>query len=959
MANWTTINSGGGSIAVPSAPNVLGTTSVTVLYSCPGNDSLYQLQASIAIDTGNTNIGHLKQIHVANSLSAQEVAVILRPSGGWTTPVVVTSDPMAQTGADQPGTLTFICCNDISDQTAGALTKSFTVQASKVNSITSQMEVVGSRVADVNRVVYFTASFVPVLNGNQVPQNVSYCFSADGTNWTYVGWTKILQVGQAVTISRPVPATQQTTWKFAAKTGAVQWIGGTNYSTQNLTDNGFLIAGSPFTVNGLATPASNLVTGMSVGTITAKGPDPTTGWQWAEFNGINWTDPPVTAAGAEAWLVKYYVRETNISGTPTGDDKGTWREVDEFQIIYPGGQARTSIGKPPLQITYRKPTDPYVAYHYLQVQIVVANRNSTKPTDWAGADTTNSVAQTGGFFQLDIGTLPTGKIPLNMADPATVLPGTQVTDVPAPPAGAGFALALTIVAGPSMATAQEVYGWTGTVTPPTNRANYYGCVLTQQWQGKNEGGAFCTLPADGANPVSFNSDNYYPRSSTAAYCTFRAYPISRDGVRGTPVIANGGQTTIPASGAYVPPSGPAPVGNMTISSAVAYDTSVPSAPTITVSGSVGSGAVTNYAGCDLTLLWDGQSTEIPGGHLDAATTTYRFPAWPQKGTTDGVVVKCYPTNSNGVRGTGISAAHLAIAAGSYPNTPAPSSTGMTIWAGVTKGPLNNAGVPTFGWSGLITLPTDLTNYNGCHLTQQWPGANEIDVGDLVGATTTFSNGYWPWPGASASVTLRVYPVSRDGQRGTPASFVLTIPASVSYTPPTAGQPLTTLDFEDGTFGDWTFTGIGNWGIDAASPISGIKSGKATPGASDQYLYRDVYCTPGATFSAQFKYKSSSGATSAALVFGINFFDAAYSIDDYHNTFLNPSTSPVTVTIGPYVVPAGAVIVRIALTISGGTAGTRRVDDISLASSGGTGVILHPLTGLPASFKPESDSFHSS
>jgi hypothetical protein len=108
------------------------------------------------------------------------------------------------------------------------------------------------------------------------------------------------------------------------------------------------------------------------------------------------------------------------------------------------------------------------------------------------------------------------------------LSGTQVTDIPGPTVPSAFAV--TIVNGPTSPTGAETYGWTGTITPPSD-PTYSGAALTQQWAGGIEGGAFQTL---GPTATTFASDNYYPRGSAAINCTFRAYPLSRDGKRGTP-----------------------------------------------------------------------------------------------------------------------------------------------------------------------------------------------------------------------------------------------------------------------------------------------------------------------------------------------------------------------------------------------------------------------------------------
>jgi hypothetical protein len=75
------------------------------------------------------------------------------------------------------------------------LTLSLTVQASAVTSVTASEGPSSSLTVDpVTRLVFTQINFTPVLNGNQVPQSVTYWISTDnGTTATYIGWTDDLR----------------------------------------------------------------------------------------------------------------------------------------------------------------------------------------------------------------------------------------------------------------------------------------------------------------------------------------------------------------------------------------------------------------------------------------------------------------------------------------------------------------------------------------------------------------------------------------------------------------------------------------------------------------------------------------------------------------------------------------------------------------------------------------------
>ena len=73
---------------------------------------------------------------------------------------------------------------------------------------------------------------------------------------------------------------------------------------------------------------------------------------------------------------------------------------------------------------------------------------------------------------------------------------------------------------------------------PPDVTFYSGCIVTRQYTGEKESGAFATLPWSGKaapyNAVDFQN-GYWPRPSYTTQITFRAYPYNKDHVLGTPV----------------------------------------------------------------------------------------------------------------------------------------------------------------------------------------------------------------------------------------------------------------------------------------------------------------------------------------------------------------------------------------------------------------------------------------
>jgi hypothetical protein len=105
----------------------------------------------------------------------------------------------------------------------------------------------------------------------------------------------------------------------------------------------------------------------------------------------------------------------------------------------------------------------------------------------------------------------------------------------------------------------------------------------------------------------------------------------------------------------------------------------------------------------------------------------------------------------------------------------PPLTGMAIAVSIIDGPAIPSGVPMYGWTGTLTLPSDKTFYSGCDLSRQLPPDGECFYNSLGPNDTAFSNGYYPRPKVDTpNGVFRAYPKNKDGVRGAPVSVTVTV-----------------------------------------------------------------------------------------------------------------------------------------------------------------------------------------
>jgi hypothetical protein len=329
MGDWKVISTAGtGSVpTVPDAPNVLNTggtlTTATAVYGLIGNASAYQITGSISLDMGNAHIAHLKKIHVVYSVTGLEIATLLQPNGGWvSSPVAFSSDWYFQDGTAHTGTLKFYCENEDANQTAGPVSISVTVQASAVTSVSaSEVGPTFTKPEEDNRLVYTWLSFVPVFNGGQVPQFVTYLVSADnGATYTHIGPARVDTVGQAVTFYRPSPASSVPQWKVAAAAGfwAAPSVAVTAANVASIYGPGVLtVVSAGFTVAGLSVPANNLITALTVpagagGSWPYNSKTDDSGRQFWAIEGIEYSDVLAAAAPADFTVI---ITATNLDAS--------------------------------------------------------------------------------------------------------------------------------------------------------------------------------------------------------------------------------------------------------------------------------------------------------------------------------------------------------------------------------------------------------------------------------------------------------------------------------------------------------------------------------------------------------------------------------------------------------------------------------------------------------------------
>jgi hypothetical protein len=345
MGDWKIVASAGTVLAasVPDPPNVLSTSSASVFYGMYGNGSAYGFNGSIDLPTSNPDYAHLKNIHVVwvrpaitswpppSTAHVEDVATLYGPWSSSPKTWDSGADPhYLQDGSSHSDSIVYLCDNDLGTHPASPVIKSVTVQASAVTSISSLGEI-GTRfviAANNDRLPYLTAACVPVLSGNQVPQNVTFLLSDDGGSyWTHIGATLIATVGQQIKTARPAPGTAQT-WKFAVCTG---FLGSAPTGANGKIADADLaiyypgiVRSAGFSVAAMDLPSATDITSITVASAPGSGAYPYNAFR--EDGSQYWSIPSISindtnAVGdPNAFYLRLTTQDYDASGNPVGDE---------------------------------------------------------------------------------------------------------------------------------------------------------------------------------------------------------------------------------------------------------------------------------------------------------------------------------------------------------------------------------------------------------------------------------------------------------------------------------------------------------------------------------------------------------------------------------------------------------------------------------------------------------------
>jgi len=435
-----------------------------------------------------------------------------------------------------------------------------------------------------------------------------------GATWIDKGRYSVTGLTTNALVYDEYAPTATGSYKFKAVTGK---NGAENQPSAATVSGAFVVAA-------IGLPGTNLISALALNTRTGAAwngvtleatPDGTPFWGLPD--GIQ-----ITCGGTDsnAWYITFTARMVDASGNPAPAEQGGVESTHVQEFRYIPGAVYTAKN-----VDWWSFNPPSSVYTKVRFEFWGYRR--------PGASTADRVIQTlpGGLTYLDVtfGTPPSGAIDLGRAKPGTTLPGTQVTNVPGPSSGS-MAIAVTITNGPTTPSGVLTYGWDGTITLPADLTNYNGCVLTQTWDAGTEGGVFQTL---GPAQTAFHSDNFYPRASSTHSCVFKAYPISRDGVRGTAVSTT---VSVTAGASYTLPgtqvTGTVPAATSATSATTAgYSTSAGSATSATTATTAG---YSTSSGSAATVPGSGVTGAITAGSSGAGATVTVF----QVKDTGGTVV---------------------------------------------------------------------------------------------------------------------------------------------------------------------------------------------------------------------------------------------------------------------------------------------------------------------------------
>lgn len=426
------IASGIGSLVIPTpkvpAPNV--TSTCAPVYFMVAGASYYQWAGTITLPTTNANYPHLSAIEVwgfsPGSNSGRKLAVIPRDKFGVSS-VTWTGLSAAQPLTDSNWSFRFLAYNEAGEPTASPYTiASVTLAGSFVSGYTS---VVDSHTYEILpehkdvRLLSTRIDYVPILNGNIVPQNVTLWITStrDPAKFTYIGWSLMGAVGQVLSVWRLVPGAN-TNWKIYCLAGSNGGDATVDLTAAQLGALG-AIASAMFAVTGLSLPPATAVTTATVGP-AVNVIVPESGRQYVKIPGPTWTD----TLDSKAAFVRITGQCVDAAGNPAPADQGGTEvplagPIDALGDVVVPGAVRVT---PPIIFDYNPAEyppgtpNPFTYFRYKQY---IMNRNATNTADWA--DPTKSVLQTTAWsgaasFKVNFGAMPAGLLKLTRSDPTTM-----------------------------------------------------------------------------------------------------------------------------------------------------------------------------------------------------------------------------------------------------------------------------------------------------------------------------------------------------------------------------------------------------------------------------------------------------------------------------------------------------------------------------------------------------------
>jgi hypothetical protein len=282
-----TVDPSQASSSVPAASNVVS-ASVSIAYGLFGNAAAYGFTISgITLPTSDPNYHQPKFIHVQVTLpdgSTDEICSLPAGVTSYQGPIQYLQD-----GQSHNLTVQFLCENEDGVVTPNPFTVTVALLASAVTGISNPREVPGMVTVDpTTRLEYTVVGGTPVIANNQIPQNVTYYFSADnGASFTWIGWKMITQVGQEIQFSIVKRA---ATCQLAMVAGALGGDPTKAISAAQLPPQA--VISSSFSVGGLGLPQANLISSLTIPSGTGPANNP---YNTATADGMQyWSIPSVS-----------------------------------------------------------------------------------------------------------------------------------------------------------------------------------------------------------------------------------------------------------------------------------------------------------------------------------------------------------------------------------------------------------------------------------------------------------------------------------------------------------------------------------------------------------------------------------------------------------------------------------------------------------------------------------------